>query len=102
MDCFTHPAVAAVGTCRNCSRGLCHACVVEVSGVLACRGRCEQGASGLASSARASGTWALLFPLVWLVAGGFLISAYHDLGSKVLGTLMIGASVWALYRTRKR
>ena len=42
MECFNHRQVLAIGMCRHCNRGLCVECVCEVSGVLSCRGTCEQ------------------------------------------------------------
>jgi hypothetical protein len=41
MRCFYHRDVDAIATCRNCCRGLCDACAVEVNKMSACRGRCE-------------------------------------------------------------
>lgn len=41
MRCFYHRDVEAVAGCKNCSRGLCPACAVDVGNGLACRGRCE-------------------------------------------------------------
>jgi hypothetical protein len=41
MKCFYHPQADAVGTCKNCQRGLCPACAAERAEGLACRGRCE-------------------------------------------------------------
>ena len=41
MRCFYHPAVEAVGSCKNCMRGLCRECASEREGGLACQGRCE-------------------------------------------------------------
>ena len=44
MRCFVHPDVEAVGICRCCGRGLCHACAVAESGFIACKGECEKQA----------------------------------------------------------
>lgn len=41
MKCFNHQA-DAVGTCKNCSKGLCKDCAVEVGKGLACRNSCEE------------------------------------------------------------
>ena len=40
MKCFQHREADAIGTCRNCSRGLCPECVA-VGAALTCKGRCE-------------------------------------------------------------
>jgi hypothetical protein len=41
LQCFYHPEVSAVGSCKHCYRGLCSACAAEREGGLACRGRHE-------------------------------------------------------------
>ena len=41
MNCFTHQQTVAVGTCKNCGRGLCASCAVALDDGLACAGRCE-------------------------------------------------------------
>jgi hypothetical protein len=40
MNCYYHQTVPAVGICKNCYRGLCAECAVEVTNGLACRDRC--------------------------------------------------------------
>ncbi len=42
MHCFCHQSVEAVGACKNCGRGLCPTCAVDVDNGLACRARCEE------------------------------------------------------------
>lgn len=49
MKCFYHRDVDAVGTCKNCSRGLCPACAAEVLDGLACRARCEQAVASVSA-----------------------------------------------------
>jgi hypothetical protein len=49
MDCFYHPAVAAVGICKSCGKGLCRACAVDLAHGLACRSRCENDVQALSS-----------------------------------------------------
>jgi len=41
VNCFYHPTVVAVGTCKSCCKGLCSACAVDLGKGLACKGRCE-------------------------------------------------------------
>ena len=41
MKCFYHPEADAVAICRNCSKGLCRDCAVEVENGIACKDRCE-------------------------------------------------------------
>ena len=42
MKCFYHPEVEAVGTCKNCSRGICPECLAELDNAIACKNRCEE------------------------------------------------------------
>jgi len=41
MNCFYHPTVVAVGTCKSCNKGLCPACAIDLGKGLACKDRCE-------------------------------------------------------------
>lgn len=41
MRCFYHRDRDAVAACKNCGRGLCPDCSVDVGNGLACPGRCE-------------------------------------------------------------
>ncbi len=41
MKCFNHSERDAVGTCKHCSKGLCMACLTDMGGGLACKGKCE-------------------------------------------------------------
>ena len=41
MRCFYHDERDAVGTCKNCGRGVCLTCAHDVENGLACRDRCE-------------------------------------------------------------
>ncbi len=41
MRCFYHPQAVAVGLCKNCGKGLCPECAVDVQHGLACKNKCE-------------------------------------------------------------
>jgi hypothetical protein len=41
VRCFHHRDRDAVATCKNCGRGLCADCAVDVGNGLACAGACE-------------------------------------------------------------
>ena len=41
MLCYYHPKAKAVGLCKNCQKGLCQECAVDVGNGLACKDRCE-------------------------------------------------------------
>ena len=47
MDCFLHAGVAAVGACKSCGKGICHACAADLGDGLACRNRCESKVKAL-------------------------------------------------------
>jgi hypothetical protein len=47
MICFHHADRPAVGVCKNCGRGLCRSCAVDVGNGLACPGACEEEARAL-------------------------------------------------------
>lgn len=42
MKCFYHQTSFAIGSCKNCGKGLCKKCAVDLSDGLACRHRCEE------------------------------------------------------------
>jgi hypothetical protein len=47
MNCFYHPTLVAVGSCKSCGKGLCPTCTVDLGKGLACKGRCEEDVKGL-------------------------------------------------------
>ena len=42
MKCFVHHDQDAVGTCKNCQKGLCLVCAVDSGQAITCRGACEE------------------------------------------------------------
>jgi hypothetical protein len=42
MNCFYHPTIVAIGTCKSCSKGICPNCATDLGKGLACKGRCEE------------------------------------------------------------
>jgi hypothetical protein len=42
MKCFYHHESSAIGTCKNCNRGICEKCFAEVGDSIACLNRCEE------------------------------------------------------------
>ena len=42
MICFNHANRAAIGTCKGCSKALCHECAVDLGLGLACRNLHEE------------------------------------------------------------
>jgi hypothetical protein len=41
MKCFIHPQIDAVGICKNCNKGLCKECAIELENGIACKDKCE-------------------------------------------------------------
>jgi hypothetical protein len=41
MKCFNHHGTDAVAVCKNCNKGLCVECSVDIGDGIACRGSCE-------------------------------------------------------------
>lgn len=41
MKCFNHQEAEAVAICKNCGKGLCHDCAVDLTDGVACKNRCE-------------------------------------------------------------
>ena len=42
MKCYYHHDVDAIGICKNCSKGLCSNCAVELENGIACKDQCEE------------------------------------------------------------
>jgi len=47
MRCFNHAEDRAVGICKNCGKGICHACLTDLGHGLACSATCEERIQGL-------------------------------------------------------
>ncbi|WP_068471048.1 hypothetical protein [Candidatus Protochlamydia phocaeensis] len=42
MNCYYHRESAASGICKNCNKGVCTQCAIDVGNGIACRNSCEQ------------------------------------------------------------
>ncbi|MBI4651644.1 hypothetical protein HY745_10245 [Candidatus Desantisbacteria bacterium] len=42
MKCYYHVEKDAIGICKNCNKGLCKECAVDVTNGLACNNSCEE------------------------------------------------------------
>lgn len=40
MKCFRHRESEALGICKNCSKGLCSGCLVDLNNGIACKNAC--------------------------------------------------------------
>jgi hypothetical protein len=47
MECFAHEGQAAVAICKNCARGVCRSCAIQVTNGFACSGQCAPLAESL-------------------------------------------------------
>jgi hypothetical protein len=47
MRCFNHQENWAVGLCKSCAKSLCHDCLTDLGGGLACKARCEERVTAL-------------------------------------------------------
>lgn len=47
MKCFTHQQKDAVGICKNCNKGICAECAVDVGNGLACKNSCEESVKAI-------------------------------------------------------
>lgn len=105
MNCFYHPQVGAVAICKNCNKGLCGDCAVDVENGMACKGRCEAEVLAINAIINRSKTAfqktgnvyiALSIPfgiLGLLVCFGSLVSQKKDSGAFLLGVFLIVMSV---------
>jgi hypothetical protein len=41
MKCYYHIQIEAVGKCKNCQKGICRECAIDVGNGIACGGNCE-------------------------------------------------------------
>ena len=79
MKCFYHPQSDAVGVCKNCQKGTCSECAVDIAGDgLACKGRCEaqveilnslmvRSASGIQATGKMYKVYAVFFGVVGFI-----------------------------------
>ena len=42
MRCFNHAEDRAVGICKNCGKGICHACLTDIGNGLVCSAACGE------------------------------------------------------------
>jgi hypothetical protein len=114
MKCFYHAQVDAVAVCKNCGRGLCPGCAVDLGNGTACRGRCEaevqalvelqqRSKTGYQKAASAAGRTALWLSLTCLafVAAGLV--AWNSGGGMLLffGAVFLLGAVFSYITARR-
>src|SRR5436190_13891824 len=94
MRCFYHNERDAVGTCRLCSKGLCLECAADLGIAIACKGRHEGLARGIAVSQARVSRLSPVMPAFVIGIGAVFIA--WGLLSRPLSifTVMLGI-VWA-------
>lgn len=103
MECFSHQGVTAVGICKSCGKGVCHACAISVPRGIACCEECRTFVESLsrlqAASVRNLGLISAqriiqpLFALIFLATG---IWAFQDGGGLFAWFLIAVGVVMAL------
>ena len=111
MKCFYHAQADAVGTCKNCYKGVCRECAADLGDGLACKGRCEPAVEAcntmIRRNVRSSERSWIAFALL-----GLLIIAYGlaevqrgsaiGVGSLVFGGIFVVLSAMNVLAGRKR
>lgn len=103
VQCFSHPASAAVGICKCCGKGVCATCAADTGDGLACSDACEErvllAGRIVANNAkvmrtanaqnRTSGLLAILIGLVFLACGlwGYSVRNLSLMMMGVLGVI---------------
>ena len=118
MKCFYEPTQDAIGTCKNCGKGLSKEYAVDLGKGLACKGLCEEDVKNIinlvdrnvamASTAEnlttASGKNTYAAALLYLFSGAafFLIGAviHFDVIPIMLGVIFLAYGGFMLTRAR--
>jgi hypothetical protein len=76
MKCFYHPQTDAVAICKNCSKGVCFECAVDVGNGVACKGKCEAEVQAVnqmiqrgIKNRNISGNYYKKMTVIWLLIG---------------------------------
>lgn len=112
MKCYNHYERDAVAICKNCGKGLCKECAVELdNGLISCKGNCEKEVKYLKEmtekskkvynkTAKTYYTTSLIYILLGLAFIGFgLLSDIEPLKPFVFvcgGVMLIGSILMAL------
>ena len=115
MNCYYHQSHPAVGICKNCQKGICDECAVDIGNGLACKNQCEtqvmiindffkKSKTQLDTSFYATRNWLVILGivLILLAIAGFII--YPDLILSNLMLIIIGVSFfgYAIFTAKKK
>ena len=109
MNCYYHHGVPAIGLCKNCHKGLCRECAVDVGNGLACKDSCETAVNEIndifqrtkgqyyrLGSNYVRGVWlASIFGVTFCLVGLLLLYFYTHNWPAALPTIVI--SFFAFY-----
>jgi hypothetical protein len=117
MECFAHPSVEAVGICKGCGKGVCHACAQQVDLGLACSDSCAKFVSGFTAIQRATlrsphalvrSVWGSLgLGVVLLGFAGYTFLSYKEPGwlswfFLLVGLVMLVSAIAVIQGNRRR
>ena len=91
MRCFYHPTTDAVAICKNCYRGLCSSCAVDVANGMACRDRCESEVQALDRLVQSNKTYASKSAGIYIRSGVIVI-----LLGLLLATWGVASKLWVM------
>ena len=83
MRCFKHNDAEAVGICRNCLKGVCKECAIEVKNGIVCSDSCAEVINAYKKEhpVRAQ----LYLPILFIITGGaFFYYSYEDKNLRLL------------------
>ncbi len=79
MRCYYHRDLESIGTCKNCTKGICPKCALECDSGLACSNECERRIKLIDNAVDRSINMSILPSLFWVLVGicflaGFLFA----------------------------
>ena len=103
MKCFYHHDQDAVGVCRNCLKGICPQCAVEIGEGIACRDTCEEKAKDIAkllstnvNAHKGLKTGRFIGPLFAMISGVIFIGWNWYCKDSLSFTGMLGITFFAI------
>jgi len=98
MKCYNHHQSDAVAICKNCNKGVCIECAVDMGNGIACKGACEEEVRSLTElvnrnkkAYKRTGATYYRLSLFLVLAGGFFV--YYGLQDAVLTNFVVPVGV---------
>lgn len=77
MNCYYRQDQVSVGVCRNCLKGICSNCAVDIGGGIACKNNCETHAKKIVQYLQSSMSNADSYKKIYAKSGkGILFSSF--------------------------